>query len=231
MTDLVTDLQDDRHCFLSLALHQTAGATVHYGEEDVEEFLTFSDLADAQKSRRGAFEDLVVLLGDGGEINEKSAAHVRLKALHPSLVRRFESVHQKSTVLQEPSAANFFGGCRVNQSLVQVSHCFVVVGVHGYGVDGGEKLGGDFDGAGGRTLSVHEIVVEENLKRIDGELKLSPYLVDKLEFDARGAVFVPERQKRPLVLWGHDQHHISNIRLLQEVPVDALLGRFLGEEI
>ena len=96
---------------------------------------------------------------------------------------------------------------------------------------GGEKLGRYCHGAVLSAPPVREILVQADLKRVDGELKLSLDLVHELQLDASHARLVAEGKQGPLDLGGHDEHHLSRVRLLQQVPTDASLGRLLGKEI
>ena len=228
---LETDLEDDGHCLLSLALHETPGTATHHREQYLEELATLPYLPHVQEPRARALEYLVVLEGSGGEVNEETAAHVRLEMLDLGLVCRLEPVDEEGTVLEEATSTNFLRVPGVYESLVQVPHCLLVVRVHGHGVDSREKLGRSRDRALSRALSEREIVVEENLERIDGELKLTPDLVDKFELDAPGGVFVAEGEEGPGQLVRHYEDHLPDVRLLEEVTADATLGRFLREEL
>ena len=111
----------------------------------------------------------------------------------------------------------------MDESLVEVFHGFLVVRVHRDGVDGGEKLGRYRHRALLRTSPVREILIEADLKRVDGKLKLSLYLVHKFQLDASLPRLVPEGEQGPLDLGRHNEHHLSHVRLFQEVPADSSL--------
>ena len=62
--------------------------------------LTFCKLLQVEESCGDALVDLIVLLHDGGKIDEEPAAHVGLETLNLLIVGRFEPVHQEGTIFQ-----------------------------------------------------------------------------------------------------------------------------------
>ena len=231
LPDLKTDLENHGHRLLSLALHQTPRTAAHHGEEDAEKLAAVPDLSRGEESRGDTAQDLVVLLRDGWEIDEKSAAHVRLELFHSTLFRRFETIHEQRAVLQEASSTDLLWVGGVYEPLVQVTHGLIEVWVHRDGVNGREKLGRGSHWALLGTPPVREIVVQTDLERVDGKLKLSPDLVHEFEFDASMPVFIAEREQGPLNLGCHHEHHLPHVRLLQKVSSDASLRGFLGEKL
>ena len=72
------DVDNNRHGFLTFALHEAASLAAHDREQNLEEFLALSELSDAQEPRGDAEADLVVLLEISREIDEEATAHIRL---------------------------------------------------------------------------------------------------------------------------------------------------------
>ena len=98
LSDFETDVDDDRHCLLAFALHQTPRLAAHHAVQDLEELLALPELSHAQKPGRHAATDLVILLEVGREIDEESTAHVWFQLLHPAALGWFEPIHQESAV-------------------------------------------------------------------------------------------------------------------------------------
>ena len=96
--DLVDEVEEDGDGFLSLALHEAPCSSGNDSEENIEELSAFAELLDAEETCCDALVHLVVLLCCRREIDEESAAHVRLQTLHRLLARWLESVHEEGAV-------------------------------------------------------------------------------------------------------------------------------------
>ena len=121
----------------------------------------------------------------------------------------------------------------MDESVVEVLHCLLKVAVDGHSVDSWEKGGGGGDGdrALCGTLPIREVIIEENLERVYGELKLALDGPDKLQLDAAALVLRSKGNQRPLVVPVRDEDHLSHVGLLQQVAADSAGGGLFRKEL
>ena len=129
------------------------------------------------------FEENLFLNGRIAEVDEESRTHVALQIFHLGLMARAKATRDQITVFEQSTSAEFFRGFDRDQTVVEMLQGFGEVPVAGENDQRGKRDGrGETKLLDGRAVEQIEDVqqgIEQDLKRVHGELVLSFHLFDE----------------------------------------------------
>jgi len=163
-------------------------------------------------------EQLVMLLSQVGEVDEKSAAHVALHGLDRLRPGGSVVLHQKVAVLQQAAAPDFFRVSRCDEFPVKMVEGLTKVAIDAFPHHCRIEVFADVHAG---AVVEEEECVEHDVEGVDRELELPLHPVHELQLDAVRLV-VPQRDQTPSVTIVHF-HHLGHVGLFQSARRHPLL--------
>jgi len=164
------------------------------------------------------FEQLVVLLGEVREVDEKPAAHVALHGFDGFRPGGPIVFHQQVAVLQQPSAPDFLRVSCCNQLPVQMIEGLPKVAIHTLPHHCRVKVLADVHAG---AVVEEEEGVEHDVEAVDGELELPLHPVDELKLDGVCLVVAESDQAPPITVVHF--HHFRHVCLFQRARRHSFL--------